>query len=427
MPNDSTPLDAPLARRLVLAAAAVALIMVGTLVGLVVAEAAYRVYLYDRIPERFAALSGDGGANVWFFHTSPWRFNPSFGYEYVPGLATGGSASKGRVDTCWTFPINEQGNIGVIEGSYDDADLKILVFGDSFTSQPHDDLTWPNILQRSLNEEGDENAHVVNFGRDGYGILQMFDLAAAKVPEMKPDVVVFAFISDDITRGRFWRTYTTIDGRERILTTTEANPRPRLDVSADTAIVHADADVAWCEDAVASRRTGDPILREMEATADWAQNRTEQLIDMFATDRSLLVERFVHGSPFHSALQRLRPAQNPRHSLNDFTQGPGFTRSVEILKSAGVQIAIVHHATLDEIRRGEEYFIGERTRGLLRSLETALGLEIGETLPHVDKPASELDDIIIGPGNQRPSRIGLDFYARITVEQLRDLLGTNPG
>lgn len=402
--------------------ATLALVTIGTLVGLFAAEAAYRFYIFDRNPERFETLSSDGGPQVWYFHTSPWKFNAAFGYEYVPGVADGGSASNGRVDACWDFPVNEQGNIGVIEGSYEDADLKVLVFGDSFTAQPHEGLTWPNVLQRSLNDELGHNSHVVNYGRDGYGILQMFDLAAARVPEMKPDLVVFAFISDDITRNRFWRTYTTIDGRERILTTTEPSATPSLDVSADTAIVHSGATRAWCEAAVASKRVGDPILREMEETARWAQNRTEQRADIFTLDQSYLLDRIVHGSPFHRALQRLRPAQNPRHSLTDFSQDPGFARSVEILKNSGVPIMVIHHATLDEIRRGEEYIVGDRERGLLGSIESALGVQIRETLPMVTKPAADLDSIIVSPGNQHPSRVGLDFYADITAKHLQDLL-----
>jgi len=115
--------------------------------------------------------------------------------------------ADGRVTSCQRVDvINKYGNIGKIVGDYHEAELKVLVFGDSWSAFHHDGRTWPLFPQEVLEARLNKKVYVVDFGRGAYGILQMFDLAAAKIAEWKPDVAVFAFITDDLDRARFWRT-----------------------------------------------------------------------------------------------------------------------------------------------------------------------------------------------------------------------------
>ncbi|MBO6784884.1 MAG: SGNH/GDSL hydrolase family protein, partial [Alphaproteobacteria bacterium] len=160
----------------------IVLTLVGLLVGIAAAEAAYRAWLFDQETDRFR-ISAEDRPNVWFFETTRWHFNAEHGFEYGPETVYGGSIVDGLVRSCWSWPANERGNMGLIEGDYETADLKVLVFGDSFTAQVDTGVdprgvTWPDYFQRSLAERTGRSVHVVNFGRDGYGILQMADLAA---------------------------------------------------------------------------------------------------------------------------------------------------------------------------------------------------------------------------------------------------------
>jgi len=89
------------------------------------------------------------------------------------------------------------------------------VFGDSWAAFQQENRNWPLFLQDVLEARLGKKVHVVNFGRDGYGILQMFDLAATKIVEWKPDLVLFTFITDDLSRA-------ASGGRSSVTVTTSA-------------------------------------------------------------------------------------------------------------------------------------------------------------------------------------------------------------
>ena len=61
------------------------------------------------------------------------------------------SCADGTVAGCETInSINERGNIGPIEGDYEQAALKIAVFGDSWAAFHVDGMTWTDIFQREM-------------------------------------------------------------------------------------------------------------------------------------------------------------------------------------------------------------------------------------------------------------------------------------
>lgn len=75
---------------------------------------------------------------------------------------------------------------------------KILFVGDSFTFGDYvdDSEIYPTILQ-SL----DKNIQVFNFAVSGYGIDQMYIMLKKRIDEIKPNMVIVAFISDDMYRS----------------------------------------------------------------------------------------------------------------------------------------------------------------------------------------------------------------------------------
>src|SRR3990172_825440 len=226
--------------------ATLALVLLGAVVGIALSEAAYRVLLYTVVAsDRFVRKAPQGFA----VNDRPqWIYNERFGYVYPMGYKIHvASVSNGRVTECSFWEgFNEQGNVGRIVGDYKAASLKILVFGDSFTATVHDGVGWPLLLQERLAKRLGRRVHVVNFGRDGYGILQMFDLAAAKIPEWKPDLAIVAFITNDLQRVRVWRTITKVQGRWRHLVSPDPTPNPDPLKSYDTALYHPEATAEWC-------------------------------------------------------------------------------------------------------------------------------------------------------------------------------------
>jgi hypothetical protein len=156
-------------------------------------EAGYRGYLYASFPDRFEPPPiGTVQAN----DASMWRFNARVGYEYVPSQTiTTTTVVAGKVSGCGqTAPVNAEGNIGPTVPDYDTAELKVALFGDSFSASSLDGMTWPALLQDRLESITGNRTRVLNLARDGYGVLQMFELAAAKIREVRPHLVIFAFI-----------------------------------------------------------------------------------------------------------------------------------------------------------------------------------------------------------------------------------------
>ncbi len=400
------------------------LILVACAVGFVICEIAYRSYLYVAEPYHF-----QGDDNLWYFQTSPYRFNAEFGFEYVPGSYVGGAAYEGRVIACWDrmeeWEINGRGNSGRIKGSYEDAEFKILAFGDSFTQRarlaPNGDyMTWPNYLQDMLEGETGTSVHVVNFGRDAYGVLQMFDLASAKIAEWRPDLAVIAFITNDLTRDRFWRTTTILDGRERIMTSIVPVQNPDWDVATDAYLLQSDATSEWCHHALDSGAVDDPIVLELEEALRAGRRRSTLLADPFSLSQSFALDRIIHRDPYYSTYNSARPSQLPRHELTDFEDDDRVTSAVNRLSELDIPYVLVHLATFPELSNGEEYGrSGEREVLLLESLARLTGKPIMETLAHVTSPIAQLTEIPNSDSDDHPSLTGHQFYAETILGILR--------
>ncbi len=75
---------------------------------------------------------------------------------------------------------------------------RIAIIGDSFTfgEEVNDTETFSALLEKKLTQ-----TEVMNFGVHGYGIDQMLLRLEQKAFPYKPDIVVFAFVHDDINRG----------------------------------------------------------------------------------------------------------------------------------------------------------------------------------------------------------------------------------
>jgi hypothetical protein len=397
------------------------LALVACLLSLSVAEAAYRYHLYRTQAARFQPP----GLRTDFFQQAPWLYNEAHGWDYQPGATYGGTIANGAVISCWRWLANERGNIGRIQGSYEDADLKVLVFGDSWTSQPHHlpdgtTVTWPDFLQDKLEAKTDRSVHVVNFARDASGVLQMIDMARSKIPEWKPDLAVIAFITDDLTRARSWRTTGRFDGAWRVLTTLSPTQQPRLEDAAETAIVHPEASPSWCRETKRAGIVGDPIAEAIEQRRRETRGRGSPLADPFSLSQSFLFDAIVRGNPTHTNIARLKPAQNPRHTLGSFADDERSAETFREIERLGIPVVLVHLAYYAEIAAGREMIpTSARDASLWHSLEELHGGPISATLDHVELPVERPEELSKDfPRDHHPSIRGLTFYAQMVTNVL---------
>ena len=404
--------------RLRAVAAGSLLVMLGCLVGFVLSEAGFRSFLYVKYPGMFRRSPPD--QRFAAYDVSHWEFDERFGYVYPPGrVIHQTNVQDGRVTSCQRLDvINKYGNIGPVVGDYHQAKVKVLVFGDSWSAFHHDGRTWPAFLQDILEARLNRKVHVVNFGRDGYGILQMFDLAVAKIDEWKPDLVVFAFISDDLTRARFWRTVVGAGDEVRVLTTLEPVRNPAARASADTFLLMPSATYEWCKHAAATRSTDavlERLIRKHRALLEHNNPAGAGTADVLNLSHSLLYNRLVRGDAFAF---RLNPAINPRVPYRSYADDPGFLRSLERIKAAGVPWTLFHLAYYPEIKAEKEYTLRGQQQALLESLETMTGRRVLRTTDYIKMPVPRAERMNAAPDNFHPSLWGMELYANAVAEAL---------
>jgi hypothetical protein len=303
----------PAARRIAIAGA------IGTialLVGFTLVEAGYRLVLLRTDPRLMLPWRLANPAtmpSIEAYNRSLWQFDADEGYRYAQENVDWTRIEGGIVTGCARLnPINAHGGSGLIEGDYASADLRIAVFGDSFTwfSSP-ENLTWTNYLQRNLQRLTGRSTHVLNFARDGIGVMRMFDLAATRLPKYRPDFAIFALTTNAGMRpGRIWRFETVVDGEPRVFTADTPTRTTDPALAYDTFILHPRATLEWCQ---AAKGASHPIALEIVNKYMRLRATRYSASDL---SRSFLLNKIVTKDPFKSskAIDRVSSPQRSDRS-----------------------------------------------------------------------------------------------------------------
>lgn len=396
------------------------LVVAGCLLGALFAEAGYRAFLAYAYPERFALPERKGLFGA--YNVSHWEFDEQFGYVYPPKRVIDYTAViNGRVDQCSRFSaINEFGNIGPQTRRFEDAEIKIAVFGDSWSAFHHDGKTWPHFLQEILEQRLGKKVAVMNFGRDGYSVLQIFDLAAAKIAEWKPDIAILAFITDDITRARFWRTVVGQGDAQRVVTTPDPVRAPAEDRSADTYLIMASATYEWCLKTLKAKEPDDVLRRLIGKHRRLLARFGEYPLaaNVWDLDHLYLYDRLVRGNPFWTVDRRVPAGVNPRTDLQRYADDPRFMEDLAKIKTSGVKWMLFHLAFYPEIKANREYITSRQETVLIESLEQATGKKVLRTTDFVKMPVEQPERLNVSTDNFHPSLWGMEFYANAVAEAL---------
>ncbi|WP_204104584.1 MULTISPECIES: SGNH/GDSL hydrolase family protein [Spirulina sp. CCY15215] len=98
------------------------------------------------------------------------------------------------------YTTNQQGHRALKDYKPNPEQYTVLVVGDSYTFgiDTDDSFLWTNLLQAK-----DRRLNIINLGVGGYGLDQIYITLKESIKTYQPDLVIAAFISDDIFRMRF--------------------------------------------------------------------------------------------------------------------------------------------------------------------------------------------------------------------------------
>jgi hypothetical protein len=401
-----------------------ALRLVVTVVAIAAAvEAGYRFYLYFKHPDYFATTDIDA-AEFPVLSNSFWRYDPDYGYSYIPSLKVDVTSLKhGAVTQCSEIvSINEQGNFGPPVPDFDEADVRIVMFGDSFLRGDVDGPAWTKMMGEKLEVGLGKTVRVLNLGRDGYGLPQMMALANSKLRVVRPSLVIFAFQGAALERGRYWRAVVGTGDDMRVYSTLENSPNPNPDYAADTFMVLPSASRSWCEEQLKKSRDEqrrDPILQKLLAKhREIALKNGAAKVDLFDLKASYVYGLLRYRSPFQAQWGKLPPSTNPQVTYDDYREDPRFMADLAGVMESGVPCIFVHLAVGKSIGEGREFDLDDRSRKLMSSLRNITGKEIYKTIDFISLPRQDAPKMCAAPNDCHPSEFGMEIYARAVADMV---------
>ena len=297
------------------------------------------------------------------FTDSLYAYDEEFGYRYIPGKeSTVFGIAGDQVRFQWRSAINEDGNVGEKTPLWNGSRLKILVGGDSCTANPvspDGPIAWTDSFPALLEGRIHKKVGLRNYGRDGYGLLMMVHLAVQMAKRTKPDMILIAFIEDDLTRARFWRTTVATPGAPRVLTMISPQKEPVPGSACDTVFVDERA-ARLAEAGPASRKM---IIAELRARL--LEIGGSHLKSYFLSCTESFLLDLVRSSAFRGISWRGR---TPRVPADIYERDPLFQRDLGELKKLAVPVLFYCLPTYGQLEAGLPCFNQELAAPFLREL-----------------------------------------------------------
>ncbi len=378
-------------------------------IGCVFAEMIFRGYLFQKI-----AKTEYDHLEFAVSNKSYWEYDEALGFRYKPGV----SADICQIEDSLpvgveTVIFDRRGNSG-IDVDHSDSEVRIAVVGDSFTQIQHDGITWPHLLQQSLRSQTSRKVAVLNYAREGYGILQMIDQASLLVDE-RPDAILIAFISPDIVRARFWRIeQPTPRGVDVFTRMTPALQFDKPQTLVTTALVDPRATREWAAKLMLTKDRKDAVLRSiLESYARAKHDYNIARFNVFSLRESYLWARLAHPGA-----RGVGPT-NPLVGYSNFAEDHRLVAAVTRLRQSAIPVYLIYLPYYPELLRGK-YLLTDQLMQLLGSLQEITRFPLLTILP-LPPMGQEARSLIRTDRDTHPSRIGLDFYvahvARLLLEE----------
>lgn len=436
-----------------------AIVIVSTMIALSAIEGSYRYYLYastSRLEEKRLAPAVNPRFDV--FWPSLYSY-ADYGYDYTPGATVRfATIANGKIWDCQFTKISARGEHPAMasahrwkpvprwDGSfgpyvdtpYDEAALKIVVFGGSFS------VHWPDMLQYRLEMMLEKPVRVIRLARDGFGLLQMIDQAKVKMKELKPDLAIIPFALSNLWQPRAWRIPYFRDGIHQTIISLKATTEPDYLTSSSNigALMNPKVTDDWCR-SVAERRSKpgfdgldaekEPLLTEFNEQHDTLRNLAAArpfAVDFLSTEVSFVYNRIVHGNVFYDmTLYAERTLYGPI-TISRYEDDPILVESVRAINALKIPYQLVVLPRFDlEGTAGKEYVFGrrgvpgEQEKSLLESLERVTGKKVLNLGRFLDPNRHDMSKLYNSPQNPHPTRLGYELYAEFLANVLVNELG----
>jgi hypothetical protein len=145
-----------------------------------------------------------------------YRFDKDVGYVLNPGFE--GIIQREEFKT--KIHINKNGLIGKSYEEKTDSIYRILVLGDSFAFGfgVEENETFSIKLEKLLNAGSRQRYEVINAGVPGYGTVDQLNFLKSRGKDIKPDLVIMQFLSDNDFSENTWPANTWADVKDGWLT-----------------------------------------------------------------------------------------------------------------------------------------------------------------------------------------------------------------
>lgn len=394
------------------------LLIISIVFSIILLEFGYRLFLLKQV-----VPPGIDTENMIVYSTPFWEYNKVSGFDYVKNGRTDLTFFKNGIPSrCLSFSSNSEGNPGG-ETAVQNPELRVFVFGDSFTFYPHGehgDITWPKLLQDSLSGKYKKRVQITNYARDGMGVLQMIDFAADQVSSgLQPDLIIIAFITDDLDRQRFWRVRKNQNGRDNVFTTLNREGKMLQGLHVKTTYINSLAKREWCERIKENKNKDDEILKavkqDFSAIMQNDFRHFGRVVDLFTLNHSYVWNVLVYNDPFNESTFN----KFSKISIKNFTQDSLFVKNVEILKKSGVPIVLLHLPQIEEIKLQKYQFSFMQKKIYENLLENSKFPVIN--IINLDKKIVP-ETLFMLPEDRHPSMRGLNFFS-INVEKALEEYG----
>jgi hypothetical protein len=328
-------------------------------------ELIYRARLHDQLlAAEWKKPEPDPTPDFRFFqypHTV-WRFDADEGWDYHDTWISGG-VKDGAFDRFTVeHPLNEHGTVGKLETRYEDADVKILVFGSSYTP-----AAITNLFQERLSKILGETVCALTFTKGSTGLLAFLDMARVRAEKYQPDMILFAISTTCLRINRrgwvnhpvsehFWRFYLSVEYTEDV--------HPKTHVLHNQTVITDLVTPEWGEAMLAAKEAGDEkqlredpvILAMIDEYHDIQMEHTKPFIsNRFRYGaRPFLLTRLLGKDPMDGldVIEKKFTGGDLAVKTNVYPTDPDFLEAVEYLKTNQFPFYIVHIPNLPEVEAG---------------------------------------------------------------------------